>query len=62
VTKKKIALIAVAGALVAFFLIPIGVGAVTQSEALAGLKEYYDFLVRLATKGLEGYVKYLKAL
>jgi len=61
-SKKKIALFGAIGALVAFFLIPIGVGAITQSEALAGLKEYYDFLVRLAEKGLEGYVKYLKAL
>jgi len=65
-TKKKIALIAVIGVLAAFFLIPTAVGAVTQPQALAGLKEYYQFLLQLAKdmaeKGLDAYIEYLKAL
>jgi len=61
-TKKKIILFSVIGALVALFLIPTAAGAATQSEALAGLKEYYSLLVDLAQKGLETYIQYLKAL
>ena len=43
-------------------VIPLTVGAITQSEALAGLQECFKFLIDLAEKGLEGYKEYLKAL
>jgi len=61
-SKKKIAPSSIIGAIMPFFIMPTTVGAVTQSDALARLKEYYDLLIRLATKGLEGYIEYLKVL
>jgi hypothetical protein len=42
--------------------VPLTVGAVTSSDALAGLQQFYGLLVDLAQKALEGYIEYLKAL
>ena len=41
---------------------PMVASAVGGGDALAGLKEYYAFLVELAQKGLEGYIEFLGAL
>ena len=60
--KLKWILLGFAFAFVILVVIPLAVGAITQTEALAGLIEYYKFLVNLAEKGLEGYKEYLKAL
>ena len=49
-------------AFAALVVIPLIAGAITQSDALAGLQEYFKFLISLAEKGLEGYKEYLKAL
>ena len=49
-------------AFVILVVLPLAVGAITQPDALAGLQEYYKFLINLAEKGLEGYKEYLKAL
>jgi len=38
------------------------VGASTAPEALEGLREYFQCLVDLAQKALDGYIEYLKAL
>ena len=60
--KLKWILLGLAVAFVILVVIPLIVGAITQSEALAGLQEYFKFLIDLADKGLEGYKEYLKAL
>ena len=60
--KLKWILLGLAVAFVILVVLPLAVGAITQSEALAGLQEYYKFLINLAEKGLEGYKEYLKAL
>ena len=60
--KLKWILLGLAVAFVILVVLPLTVGAITQSEALAGLQEYFKFLISLADKGLEGYKEYLKAL
>ena len=60
--KLKWILLGLAVAFVILVVIPLIVGAITQPEALAGLQEYFKFLIDLAQKGLEGYKEYLKAL
>ena len=60
--KLKWLLLGLAVAFATLVVIPLAVGAITQPDALAGLQEYYKFLIDLAGKGLEGYKEYLKAL
>ena len=60
--KLKWILLGLAVAFVILVVLPLAVGAITQSDALAGLQEYFKFLISLAEKGLEGYKEYLKAL
>ena len=60
--KLKWILLGLIFAFVILVVIPLIVGAITQPDALAGLQEYYKFLINLAQKGLEGYKEYLQAL
>lgn len=59
----KIALLAIGLALLLIIAIPVTVSAtIGGSDAPAGLKEFYAFLVNLAQQGLDAYVVFLKAL
>jgi len=59
---RKIVLLVIGLALLLVIAIPVTVAALTQGDALAGLTEYYDFLVDLAKQGLNAYVEFLEAL
>ena len=45
-----------------FLLLPTAVIAATNPDALAGLVEYFTFLLELARKGLEALVAYFQTL
>ena len=58
---NKLSRALILGALL-FFLFPVAVGAATNPDALAGLVEYFAFLVDLAQKGLEALIAYFQTL
>ena len=59
--KQKLSHALVFGILL-FLLSPLAVGAATNPDALAGLVEYFAFLVDLARQGLEALIAYFQTL
>ena len=55
-------LIGVGIACVLAIAVPMCVSAASGGDALAGLKEFYTFLIQLAQVGLQGFIEFLNAI